>query len=507
MRKTLYYNGYFHSMSDEDTCYQAILCDDFRIIEAYHRTDKNLFSQDFRLIDLCGCHVYPGFIDSHTHSFEGGLYQNGADLSKCQSIADVLDCLKGTPAMSSMIFAWRFDENLIREKRFPTRIELDKVFPNIPVLLRRIDGHSCVVNSAAIDMIANKNKHFTCNEADVWRGLQNDTAAHTFHKNLSDEAVLSCYKTTQKIALKSGHTGIHTMIGDAQEDPLHFHLLLNHLHDFAIDFTPYPQCFALKKVLDIYGTHPQQKKIGGCILADGSFGSMTAAISTPYLDTENFGVLYRTQDSWDEFFHLAHAQDMQVAVHCIGDMAISQILKAIDKANTQSLKDLRHQIVHCEYVTDEMLPLFIKNNVSAVMQPMFDALWGGTRGFYARMLGEDRIKYLNRFRTLHENGITLAGSSDWYITDMSALDGIHAAVHHHNSSESLPPFEAVKMYTTNPHKLTFCEHERGLIKKDYIADMVCLDKDILTTKDIKSAKVVRVIRHGDVAFLSDMETI
>ena len=52
-----------------------------------------------------------------------------------------------------MIFAFKFDENQIKEKRFPKINELDKVFPNLPVLLRRVDGHSCVINSYAKNII------------------------------------------------------------------------------------------------------------------------------------------------------------------------------------------------------------------------------------------------------------------------------------------------------------------------------------------------------------------
>ena len=76
------------------------------------------------------------------------------DLSPAGSISDVLELINEySPNKGRYIFAWNFDESLIKEKRFPTRRELDKVLPNKNLVLRRIDGHSCIVNSFALNNI------------------------------------------------------------------------------------------------------------------------------------------------------------------------------------------------------------------------------------------------------------------------------------------------------------------------------------------------------------------
>ncbi len=65
------------------------------------------------------------------------------------SLQEIFDLLQNTEPIGNMLFAYQFDENLIKEKRFPTIEELDFVAPVLPLLLRRIDGHSCVINTAA----------------------------------------------------------------------------------------------------------------------------------------------------------------------------------------------------------------------------------------------------------------------------------------------------------------------------------------------------------------------
>lgn len=491
--KKLFYNAKFYSLDENNNIYNAILCEKGYITDVFIGEPPNI---DCQKINLNNSFVYPGFIDSHTHSFEGALYQQGANLNNCYSIEEVLCKIKETIPVSDMIFAWQFDENQIKEKRFPSRYELDSVYPNYPLLLRRIDGHSCAINSKAEKMITDKYKKdivFTDNSP--LRGDLNDIAAHTFHQNLKSESIINCYKLAEKIALQNGHTTIHTMIGDAKNNILHYPIIKEHLKDFSIDFILYPQSFDIEKA-KLYNSD----RIGGCILADGSFGSYTAGLSKPYQDSTSTGLLYQTQEFWDDFIINAHKNNLQTGVHCIGDLAIMQIVNAVNKAQKAERKDLRHQIIHCELVRDDMISEMQNAQVTAVMQPMFDALWGGQGGFYNKVLGNERLNLLNRFKTLSEAGITVAGSSDWYITDLSALKGINAIVNHHNPNERLNPQEAIKIYTRNPAKLSYEENKKGMIKKNFLADLTCLDKDILIKDNISTASVLKTIKQAEFVY-------
>jgi predicted amidohydrolase YtcJ len=485
----LLYNARFYTMRQEGEFSSAVLIDKKgMIIDVYNSVP---ILDNVEKINLNGAFVYPGFVDTHTHSFEGGLYSLGADLGNVDNLDEVSQLLKEASPVSGKIFAYHFDENNIAEKRFPTALELDKLYPNTPVILRRVDGHSCVINTIAAKMIDWQKPlpvDFNGHLSQRWNGR----ASNWFHRNMDDEGILKAYHKAAEIAVQNGHTAVHTMIGNAYSNPKHFKLIQDHINDYPIEFELYPQITDVKVALELGA-----KRIGGCVLADGSIGSHSAALLQPYTDDpENYGVLYRTTKEWQKFILEAHANNLQIAVHCIGDAAITQILDLYERVQNKDRKDLRHEIIHNELTSDEIIDRIAKTGCSAVMQPMFDRLWGGSGGLYETRLGKERTSSMNRLASIYKKGILLTGGSDWYITDVHALKGIDAATRMHNENERLIPYQAVEIYTKNAAILSFDEDRCGTIEIGKQADLTCLQEDIFTSNNIANIKVQKVLKKG-----------
>ena len=485
----LFYNAKFYSMHKEGEFFSALLVDDFGNIKETFQAKPEI--RNVEKIDLNGAFTYPGFIDTHTHSFEGGLYSLGADLEKAVTLEDVFSILSETEAVSGKIFAFRFDERLVKEKRFPTASELDKVFSDTPVILRRVDGHSCVINTKAAKSI-DWDTLLPGNFNGYLSKRKNGKAANWFHRNFDDESIQKIYHKAANIALNTGHTTIHTMIGDGYSNLKHYELIRNNLHQFPIEFILYPQITDVVKALEV-----DSPRIGGCILADGSFGSHTAALLEPYSDkSDSKGILYRSSKSWTNFIQDAHKNNLQVAVHCIGDAAISQILAIYEKVQKDNPKDLRHAIIHNELTTEDILDREKNAKVSAIMQPMFDRLWASPGGLYESRLGKERTSRTNRLVSIYNRGILLTGSSDWYITEMNALKGIDAATRIHNKNERLSAYQAVEIYTKNAAALSFDEDKLGTLKVGKQADFVSLQDDIFTSGSIAEIQINAIIKKG-----------
>lgn len=467
----LYINAHIYTMAEQYDCCSAMLVDGDTIRQVYKTTPTQPI--DAEIIDLQGAFVYPGFIDTHTHSFEGGLYSLGANLEHVANLDDVFDILRNTPPVSGMIFAFHFDERSIPEQRFPSLAELDAIHPSTPLILRRVDGHSCAINSAAAKAI-DWEEPLSHDFNGYLFQRPNDVAANWFHLNLDDEGILRAYHKAAETAIKAGHTTVHTMIGNGRSNPEHYALIEAHRTKFPVEYILYPQISDVDAALQLGSA-----RIGGCILADGSFGSHTAALTAPYTDKPSTcGTLYHDNAYWMDLVKRAHDANLQVAVHCIGDRAIDQILRCYETVQKENPKDLRHELIHNELVDDAMLNRMKDSNITAVMQPMFDRLWGGPGGLYETVLGKERTRITNRFSSLVKAGITVSGGSDWYVTDLDALAGIEAAMHHHNPNEALPAHEAIAMYTSAAAVVSHDEHRLGKLLAGYQADFVVLDKAI-----------------------------
>jgi len=105
------------------------------------------------LVRLAGRTVIPGFIDCHLHFMEGAAVANGLNVTRCRTISDLLADLRltaGKTPPGNWLRAFGCDEAMMRERRGPTRIELDGSIGRHPLRLRHQTLHASWLNSRAI---------------------------------------------------------------------------------------------------------------------------------------------------------------------------------------------------------------------------------------------------------------------------------------------------------------------------------------------------------------------
>jgi predicted amidohydrolase YtcJ len=110
------------------------------------------------------------------------------------------------------------------------------------------------------------------------------------------------------------------------------------------------------------------------------------------------------------------------------------------------------------------------------------------------------MKTMNRFKTFFKRGVRITGGSDWYVTELDALAGIHAAMNHHTPEERLTPYEAITMYTTNAAFLSQDETRLGMIKEAYDADFVCLNREISDIMALSNLNIDSTFKKGKKVF-------
>lgn len=502
------YNGQVLTLDGKNSIKQAVAVKNGRITAVGSNDYITSFGGNTtELIDLGGRTLVPGFIDSHVHLVQTGLNTLGIDLKEARSISDVLDIIAGGVKEydpKELVWGTGLEELKLKEKRFPTRYELDKVTRDRPFFISRVEYHIIAVNSYTLNQL---NLPFNLKgiekQSSVPNGILHHHASSIARRRLLEKIPEPVrhqgIKNAAGLALAAGITTVNAMEGGFLFHDMDVDHLLKIKNSLPIDVELFFQTTEVEKAC-AKGLH----RIGGCIFLDGSIGSHTAALSEDYADKPGCtGTLYFTQEEMDEFVWEAHRRGLQVSVHAIGDMAIECILSAYEKAQAKMPDgDRRHRIEHFELPTEDHIARALRLGLIISVQPAYEHFWGGDDKMYRLRLGENRCRKTNPFNTMIKSGLLLIGGSDSDVTPMNPILGIHSAVNHPSADQRISPLEALKMFTINAAAGVFAEETKGSIEPGKIADFAVLDKNPLEVRPekIKDIKVDMTFKDGNLLF-------
>jgi len=152
---TILYNGKIHTMRSQSDIVEAIAIKGDKVISTGSNEDvKGLSDKKTMEIDLGGRLVLPGLIDTHTHLETIAEGMINVNLKGARSIDEVLKTIEeNVPDEPDkwVVSSWWHPFAQLREKRLPTRFEIDKACPNNPVLLFTV-GHIAIANSRALEV-------------------------------------------------------------------------------------------------------------------------------------------------------------------------------------------------------------------------------------------------------------------------------------------------------------------------------------------------------------------
>lgn len=433
------------------------------------------------VVDLEGRFLSPGFIDVHTHFLHCALEREYADLSAASGAVEAAEIL----ASSGSRIGRDYDDSMWSERLSSAAFDL--VQPSAPLFAISRDRHSAVASSEALRMIAPPAK-LRVGKDGVFTGAAYLWLLTRLSSSRSDSEREEAFRRIEAAAFEAGVTTVHALEGGAgwgMEDAEF--MLSKERSETGIGVVLYPQTTDLSWALE-----RGMKRIGGCILLDGTIGGRTAALRSDYSDRPGErGRLYFSRRALLSFVDRAVRRGMQTAFHAIGDAAVDMIASVYDEVSKRhGLTDARLRIEHCELLSEGAAEKIAGNGVFVSVQPAFPYLWED--GLYRRRLGNRRT---NAYRTMKNAGIVLGGGSDFGVTDICPLFGINAAMNRPCIGERLGAAESIGLFTGDAARFSFGEGEIGCLSVGASADFAVLSGNP-AREPVEGIRVAMTIKRG-----------
>ena len=454
--------------------HQAVLLDGGRIVSL----DSADAGAGVPVRDMQGATILPAFADCHVHLTDTGYFLNERCLGGVGSYDEFAQAVRRIPH-ERYVFAGQYDESFWRDARTADSMPLERYFPDSLAMLVRVDGHSCIVNrktfawlnlpggTQGIERDANGEPTGKLLLEANWR------AQSLFMKALPEAVKRDADRRATELALSRGYLQLHVQfVGLPREQYAHEIAALRAL----------PKAKWYPKVCEPDAAIARElglPYIGGDVFLDGSIGSCTAAVGEPFETTGTRGELKYADDELYVYFSNAEALRISAGVHAIGDRAIEQCIATWERvlSGKPSPRGNRHFIEHFEIARHEHIEACARMGIYLSMQPQFDELWGGAGGMYESRLGPQRMRSMNALGRIERAGAVLCGGDDSPVCNLSPLEGMQAAVSHHEPSERLTAAQAVTMYTYNAARLAHVEDRTGMLAPGFDADLAVLDRD------------------------------
>ncbi len=466
-----------------------------------------------KTIDAKNKAVYPGFIDAHCHFYGLGLQQQKVDLTGTKSYDEVANKLVTfqKEKNTSFVTGRGWDQNDWEVKEFPTKEKLDKLFPKIPVAVRRIDGHAMLVNQAAIDLaeITLNSKvdggEFIKKDGKLTGVLIDNAMNFIKVPKPSKREQIQALKDAQKICFDLGLT----TVDDAGLDKQVIELVDSLQQAGDLKMRMYAMISNNKENLDYYLNKGVIKTDrlnvrSVKVYSDGALGSRGATLKDEYSDKKgHFGALVNSYDDLQNLAKRIADSEYQMNTHAIGDSANYVMLKTYDEV-LKNKKDRRWRIEHAQIVDLNDFHHF--KNVLPSIQPTHatsDMYWAEDR------VGVERIKGAYAYNDLLKQYGKVALGTDFPIENVSPLYTYYAATIRKDlkgypekgfqMQNALSRKDALKGMTIWNAYANFEEDEKGSIEVGKLADFIILENDIMTIEGSKipNTKVIATYVNGE----------
>jgi predicted amidohydrolase YtcJ len=537
--ETIFYNAKVFTGEPQSPYAEALAIRGDKIVAVGNLSEVTAaMGTNAKRVDLAGKTLFPGFIDSHSHSMMGGMGLISADgsekLRKIEDLppfaaeaktsgrgmrGDILEIL-GIP-----LEFWSHTDKL-------NEMFSSGAYQKQDVLLRGMDGHTAWANRALLNhagITADYLKKLSPDQRSYY-GVGPDSQPNGFLVDAGLEKIEPLIpKPTDDRLLAAGRAalqynyslGITAWLDPlANEDVLKSYKLLADHGELQSEVDAFPQVFAknpteelagVQKIRETYKDVPHLHITGIKIFADGvvEFPSQTANLTKPYKNTGRNGELLFDTQKFRELCISADKQGLIIHVHALGDGAVKAALDGIAAARRANANSsLPHTLTHEQFVTPEDFPRFRQLGVISALQLLWASAEADTIEIVKPYLDDSIYKWQYPARSILDNGGIVSGASDWPVSSANVFWGIYQAETRKGSegvldaSQDMPRIAMFYAYTRNSAHAMNMLGTIGSIAAGKRADLILLDRDVLTIspEEMRETKVLWTMVGGKTVY-------
>ena len=511
------HGGKIRTMSYKGTVESLLVVSDRVLAAGTEAEVRGYLPKTYHDVDLKGRSVFPGFHDAHIHFLMHAVALKRLSFAGVPTIEEAVQIVKeAAPKTPSgrWLSGRGWDKSLWGE--FPTRQMLDAVAPDVPVCLTSKCGHATWVNSKALQMAGVDRNTVEPVGGAILKdadgeptGILQDRASRLVRQFIPPTTPEEYYEAAVEFVPQLWKMGITCVQAPDQMGLFGIARRLRLESDLPLRVVLMPPIADFHHIVSLgipqgYGDEwvwTAQIKL----FKDGALGASSALLFERYEHVDTTGLDVTPLPELRRAVAECVGAGYGIAVHAIGDRAVSECLDAIEEYRDESKeKGIRHRIEHAQMIHPKDIVRFRDLDVIGSFQPshivadryMADREWGART---------DRAFPLKR---LTDCGVKLAFGSDAPVDTPDPIYGINCAVNRlfpgepesksWHPSERLTVDQAVAAYTRDAAYAAGKEGMYGDLAPGKLADFVVLSEDLydVSPLDIPSCNVEAVAIGG-----------
>ncbi len=530
------YVGRIITMDPSQPFAEAVLVEGERIVAVGGKELRKAHEGDARVVELGRRTMLPGFIDAHGHLTATAAYINFVNLSP-PPVGPVDDVARLQTTLREHIERERipagrwvvgvgYDDSLLKEKRHPTRDDLDVVSREHPIFIVHVSGHLSVGNSALLSQVgissetvdppggAYRRRADSREPNGVFEEMAHYAVMARLPRPNPDGALIGLQKTLAYLASR----GL-TTVQDGGANTENLQLLQSAAQNglLNLDVVAYrywsPIGMALPKEF-VSNEYQNRFRVDGVkIILDGSPQGKTAFLSRPYtVPPVGRDASYRGYPSLPEpVVQKAVTAALQARVpllaHANGDAAAEILIDAVDAAAVAEAP--RVVMIHSQTVRDDQLDRMARLRITPSFFVSHTFFWGDWHR--EETLGVERAIRISPTRSATERGIRYTLHNDPPVVPPDMIRTLWSATTRRTRSgevlgreQRASTHEALAGITLDAARQYGEEASKGSISAGKQADFVIVDQDPLAMdpENLLQLQVLETISRGKTVFLA-----